>query len=74
MDSICASVDKMVLYKIGRPLEDFKCMVSAFGKNAKKSKSSKAKVTTFTGLGWQNCFMAEWRHWRSSNGKRFTIK
>ena len=34
MDSICASVDKMVLYKIGRPLEDFKCMVSAFGKNA----------------------------------------
>lgn len=34
MDAICSCVDKMVLYKIGRPLPDFQAMVMAFGKNA----------------------------------------
>ncbi len=34
MDAIYSCVDKMVLYKIGRPLPDFQEMVVAFGKNA----------------------------------------
>jgi len=34
LDAICSSVDKMVLYKIGKPLEDFNRMVTVFGKNA----------------------------------------
>ncbi|MFZ5639666.1 MAG: DUF47 domain-containing protein [Bacillota bacterium] len=34
MDAIFSCVDKMVLYKIGRPLPEFQAMVMAFGKNA----------------------------------------
>ncbi len=33
LDAICSSVDKMVLYKIGKPLEEFQQMVEVFGKN-----------------------------------------
>lgn len=33
MDTISSSVDKMVLYKTGRPLPDFQAMVMVFGKN-----------------------------------------
>lgn len=34
MDTISSSVDKMVLYKTGRPLPEFQAMVMVFGKNA----------------------------------------
>ncbi|MHB9093996.1 MAG: DUF47 family protein [Eubacteriales bacterium] len=33
LDAICSSVDKMVLYQIGKPLEEFQQMVEVFGKN-----------------------------------------
>lgn len=34
MDTISSTVDKMVLYKTGRPLPDFQAMVTVFSKNA----------------------------------------
>lgn len=34
MDTISSSVDKMVLYKTGRPLQEFQEMVVVFGRNA----------------------------------------
>jgi uncharacterized protein Yka (UPF0111/DUF47 family) len=34
LDAIYSCVDKMVLFKIGKPLDEFGCMVTAFGRNA----------------------------------------